>query len=74
MRHVEKDRESDASRRWYERHTISRGKECASTRMMKRVVGVYRSNLGMDGDKRRGEACVCARHTWLERHIDRCVP
>ena len=21
-----------------------------------------------------GEACVCARHTWLERHIDRCVP
>ena len=25
----------------------------------------------MDGDKRRGEACVCARHTWLERHIDR---
>ena len=28
----------------------------------------------MDGDKRRGKACVCARHTWLERHIDRCVP
>ena len=24
----------------------------------------------MDGDKKRGEACVCARHTWLERHID----
>ena len=42
MRHEEKDRERerDASRRWYERHTISRGKECASTRTMKRVVGV----------------------------------
>ena len=29
---------------------------------------------GMDGEKRRGEVCVCGRHTWLERHIDRCVP
>jgi len=28
----------------------------------------------MDGEKRRGEAYVCARHTWLERLIDRCVP
>ena len=27
----------------------------------------------MDGEKRRGEACVCGRHTWLERYIDRCV-
>ena len=25
----------------------------------------------MDGEKRRGEACVCGRHTWLERHRDR---
>ena len=33
-------RERDASRRWCKRHTISRGKECASTRSMKRVVGV----------------------------------
>ena len=33
-------RERDASRRWCESHTISRGKECASTRSMKRVVGV----------------------------------
>ena len=29
---------------------------------------------GMDGEKRRGEVCVCGRHTWLERYIDRCVP
>ena len=29
---------------------------------------------GMDGEKRRGELCVCGRHTWLERYIDRCVP
>ena len=28
---------------------------------------------GMDGEKRRGEVCVCGRHTWLERYIDRCV-
>ena len=28
----------------------------------------------MDGEKRRGKACVCGRHTWLERHINRCVP
>ena len=28
---------------------------------------------GMDGEKRRGKACVCGRHTWLERYIDRCV-
>ena len=27
----------------------------------------------MDGEKRRGKACVCGRHTWLERYIDRCV-
>ena len=42
MRHEEKDRERDmdACRRWYERHTISRGEECASMRTMKRVVGV----------------------------------
>ena len=42
MRHEEKDRERerDACRRWYERHTISSGEECASTRTMKRVVGV----------------------------------
>ena len=24
--------------------------------------------------REEGEAYVCARHTWLERHIDRCVP
>ena len=36
----EGSRERDACRRWYERHTISRGEECASTRTMKRVVGV----------------------------------
>jgi hypothetical protein len=29
---------------------------------------------GMDGEKRRGKVCVCGRHTWLERYIDRCVP
>ena len=29
---------------------------------------------GMDGEKRIGEVCVCGRHTWLERYIDRCVP
>ena len=29
---------------------------------------------GMDGEKRRGEVCVCGRHTWLERYIDWCVP
>ena len=42
MRHEEKDRERerDACRRWYERHTTSRGEECVSTRTMKRVVGV----------------------------------
>ena len=28
---------------------------------------------GMDGEKRRGEVCVCGRHTWLERYIDWCV-
>ena len=28
----------------------------------------------MDGEKRRGEVCVCGRNTWLERYIDRCVP
>ena len=27
----------------------------------------------MDSEKRRGEVCVCGRHTWLERYIDRCV-
>ena len=35
-----RERERDESKRWCERHTISRGKECASTRSMKRVVGV----------------------------------
>ena len=29
---------------------------------------------GMDGEARRGEVCVCGRHTWLEGYIDRCVP
>ena len=30
---------------------------------------------GMDGEKREGKyICVCCRHTWLERYIDRCVP
>ena len=29
---------------------------------------------GIDGDKKRGEACVCGRHTWLLRYIDQCVP
>jgi hypothetical protein len=24
---------------------------------------------GMDGEKRRGEVCVCGRHTWLERYM-----
>ena len=28
----------------------------------------------MDDEKRRGKVFVCGRHTWLERHIDRCVP
>ena len=38
-REKDRERERDASKRWCERHTISRG-ECASTRSMKRVVGV----------------------------------
>ena len=39
-REGKRERERDACRGWYERHTISRGEECASTRSMKRVVGV----------------------------------
>ena len=27
----------------------------------------------MDGEKRRGEVCVCARHTWLDWYIDQCA-
>ena len=43
MRHEEKDRERerDACRRWYDREAYYiKGEECASTRTMKRVVGV----------------------------------
>ena len=49
MRHEEKDRERDACRRWYERHTISRGEECASTRTLKRVVGVRHGRTREEG-------------------------
>ena len=44
--------------------------------LMKRGAGVctcvepYWTYGGMDGEKRRGEVCVCGRHTWLERYID----
>ena len=39
---IRRDRqgERDAARRWCERPTISRGKECASIRLMKRRAGV----------------------------------
>ena len=38
------------------------------------VRGTVLDRGGMDGEKRRGKACVCGRHTWQERHIERCVP
>ena len=56
---------------------MSRG-ECATMRSMKRGAGVctcvepYWTQGGMDGEKRRGEVCVCGRHTCLERYIDQC--
>ena len=58
---------------------MSSGEECVSMRSMKRGAGVctcvepYWTYGGMDGEKRRGEVCVCGRHAWLERYIDRCV-
>ena len=65
MRHEEKDRERGMHVGGGMRGILYRGEECASTRTMKRVVGVctcvesYWTYGGMDGEKRRGEVYMC---------------
>ena len=66
---VWRDRQGErgAARRWCERPTMSRGRSV-------HLRGTILDIGGVDGEKKRGEVCVCGRHTWLERYIDRCVP
>ena len=70
MRHEEKDRKRGMHVGGGTRGILYRGGGVCEYEIDEKSGGSEASTV----IREEGKLVLCARHTWLERHIDRCVP